>query len=210
MARKRGEREWDIRSLFRDDRGHTWAETDHGLRALTRGRLIETPVSLRLTPAPVETGETVDALFHDAHGTIWVGGTAGLSRLRAGRVARLGEREGLPAQRVLAITQSDDGFLWLAVDRGPQHVGRRAAIVRLHPSDFERAAAGRTPLAGYTLYDAVNGLAGVPVAPVSAARSSDGSLWFAFGGSVTVVDPHAAGERARPRRGARPHRRRDH
>jgi len=189
---------WDIRSLFRDGRGRTWAETDHGLRALTRGRLIETPVSLRLTPAPVATGETVDAVFRDAHGTIWAGGTAGLSRLQAGQVARLGDREGLPAQRVMAITQSDDGFLWLAVDRGPQHVGRRAAIVRLHPADFERAAAGRTPLAGYTLYDAVNGLAGVPVAPVSAARSSDGSLWFAFGGSVTVVDPRqVASERGR-------------
>ena len=66
----------------------------------------------------------------------------------------------------MAITQSDDGFLWLAVDRGTQHVGRRAAIVRLHPADFERAAAGHTPLAGYALYDAVNGLAGVPVGVV--------------------------------------------
>jgi ligand-binding sensor domain-containing protein/two-component sensor histidine kinase len=181
---------WDIRSLFRDDRGHTWADTDHGLRTLTRGRLLEVPVSMRIAPGPAATGEqTVDTVFRDSQGTVWAGGTAGLSRLHEGQVTRLGESEGLPAQRVMAITQSDDGCLWLAVDRGPQYMGRRAAVVRLHPSDIEVAADGGTPLAGYALFDAVNGLAGVPVGPVSAARSSDGSLWFAFGGSVTVVDP---------------------
>ena len=39
------------------------------------------------------------------------------------------------------------------------------------------------------MYDAENGLAGVPLGVVTAARSSDGSLWFTIGGSLTVVDP---------------------
>jgi ligand-binding sensor domain-containing protein len=32
---------WDIRSLFRDARGQTWARTDHGLRLLAHGQLVE-------------------------------------------------------------------------------------------------------------------------------------------------------------------------
>ena len=132
--------------------------------------------------------QTIDAIFEDSAGTIWVGGTAGLWRVRDRRVEQLGEREGLPAERVMAITQSLDGDLWLAVDRGPRLPGRRAALIRLNPSDFERATAGDSPFAGYRIYDAMNGLAGFPLG-VTAARSHDGSLWFAFGGVLTVVDP---------------------
>ena len=102
---------------------------------------------------------------------------------------QLGAHEGLPAQRVMAITQSLDGDLWLAVDRGPLHAGRRSALVRLKPADIDRAIAGKAPVAGYKIYDAENGLAGVPLGMVTAARSSDGSLWFTIGGSLTVVDP---------------------
>lgn len=35
----------------------------------------------------------------------------------------------------------------------------------------------------------MNGLAGVPLGSAAAARSSDGSLWFAIGGNLTVADP---------------------
>jgi signal transduction histidine kinase len=141
-------------------------------------------------PRPARVGEqAVDAIFDAAHGTTWAGGTAGLARIRDEHVEWLGPGDGLPAQRVMAITQSDDGFLWLGVDRGPQHAGRRAAVIRLHPSDFDRAVAQKQPVTNYQIYDATNGLAGVPLGPVSAGRSRDGSLWFAFGGSLTVVNP---------------------
>ena len=149
------------------------------------------PITSPPRPARIG-GQAVDALFDAAHGTTWAGGTSGLARLRDERVDWLGPGDGLPAQRVMAITQSDDGFLWLAVDRGPQHAGRRAAVVRLHPSDFDRAVALKQPATNYQIYDSTNGLAGVPLGPVSAARSRDGSLWFAFGGSLTVVDPRQA------------------
>ena len=255
---------WDIRSLFRDAHGRAWARTDHGLRSLDHGQLVEAPspsaidppcsaggllgladvmtsaapnlrrvLAMTAAPAPdpaavprpfcvahearwaasaegaltVRRGERpvatipsplpsaaagpqiIDTIFEDARGTIWAGGTAGLWRIRDGRVEQLGEREGLPAERVMAITQSLDGDLWLAVDRGSRHPGRRAALIRLDPSDVDRATAANTPLAGYRLYDAANGLAGVPLGSVPAARSGDGSLWFAFGGSLTVVNP---------------------
>jgi len=180
----------DVRSLFRDARGHAWATTDHGHLALVHGGVHETPPSIGPAASPSASSQpTVDAVFEDAEGTTWLGGTTGLSRVLDTDTVRFSEQDGLPAQRVMAITQSQDGFLWLAVDRGVSHVGRRAAVVRIHPSELDRAAAEHRPMADYTLYDAMNGLAGVPLGPVSAARSTDGTLWFVFGGSLTVIDP---------------------
>jgi two-component sensor histidine kinase len=192
-----------VRAVLPHSDGSVWVDTTNGPMQFhleggtwrgTARTSVDVPSRHRLASRPATVGEqAVDAVFEDAHGTTWAGSAAGLARIRDEQVDWLSERDGLPAQRVLAITQSDDGFLWLAVDRGPLHAGRRAALVRLHPSDFDRAASGSGPVAGYKLYDALNGLAGVPLEPVTAARSRDGSLWFAFGGSLTVVDPRQVG-----------------
>jgi len=163
-----------------------WAPTGSGLLTLRRGnRTLAT-----IPRAPTSAGSySIDAMFEDADGSTWVGGTGGLWHVRDGDVHYRGEPDGLPAQRIMAITQSADGFLWLVADRGQLYAGRRAALVRLHPSDFDRAARSNTPLAGYEVYDAANGLAGVPLGSSAAAQSTDGSLWFAIGGNLTVVDP---------------------
>jgi two-component sensor histidine kinase len=97
----------------------------------------------------------------------------------------------------MAITQSADGFLWLAVDRGRLHPGRRAALIRLHPPALDRRGA-KTALTGYTIYDAVDGLAGVALGTATAARAADGSLWFEIGGSLTVVDPRQVSDKQQP------------
>ena len=163
-----------------------WAGVAGG--ALTVRRRDVVTVVAAASAAKDGTPAGIDSIFEDASGIIWAGGTSGLWRVRAGDVAHVGEREGLPAQRVMSITQSLDGFLWLAVDRGPLYPGRRAAVVRLDPADVERAAVTGRPVTGYRIYDASNGLAGIPLAPVTASRSGDGTLWFAFGGGLTVVD----------------------
>ncbi len=154
--------------------------------------------SLRLPSPPATASQrAIDTIFEDAHGTMWAGSTAGLWRIHDGMAERFGENEGLPAQRVMAMTQSADGFLWLAVDRGRLHPGRRAALIRLHPSALGSRGA-KTPLTRYELYDAVDGLAGVALGTATAARAADGSLWFAIGGSLTVVDPRHVGDKPQP------------
>jgi ligand-binding sensor domain-containing protein/two-component sensor histidine kinase len=172
-----------------------WAATGAGSVTLRRGD--QTIATIPRAPASAAGSYSVDAMFEDADDSIWVGGTGGLWRIRAGEAQHVGERDGLPAQRVMAIAQSDDGFLWLVTDRGPLYAGRRAALVRFRPADFERAAGSNQPFSGYAIYDASNGLAGVPLGSAAAARSTDGSLWFAIGGNLTVVDPkQLARERA--------------
>ena len=195
-----------VRAVLPHPDGSVWVDTTNGPMQFRlengtwHGSGTTAPgMPLSSTPRPAKVGEqAVDALFDAAHGTSWAGGTAGLARIHDEHVEWLGPGEGLPAQRVMAITQSDDGFLWLAVDRGPLHAGRRAAVVRLHPSDFDRAVAAKQPVTNYQIYDATHGLAGVPLGPVTAARSRDGSLWFAFGGSLTVVDPRQVSSQRAP------------
>ena len=87
----------------------TWAVATDGALTVRRGQ--RTPTAIRPPSSAAIGTPAVDAIFEDAAGTIWAGGTAGLWRIREGRVEQLGEREGLPAQRVMAITQSLDGDL---------------------------------------------------------------------------------------------------
>ena len=165
-----------------------WAATSSGVVTLRRGD--RTIATIPRAPWSSAAGQySVDAMFEDERGSIWIGGTGGLWHVFNADVQHLDERDGLPAQRVMAITQSADGFLWLVTDRGQPYAGRRAALVRFRPADFEHAARSNTPLTGYEIYDAANGLAGVPLGSSAAVRSNDGSLWFAIGGNLTVVDP---------------------
>jgi signal transduction histidine kinase/ligand-binding sensor domain-containing protein len=165
-----------------------WAAGTGDTLLVRRGEHVLDSIRLPSPPAIVSQ-RAIDTIFEDAQGTMWVGSTAGLWRIREGKAEHFGEHEGLPAQRVMAMTQSADGFLWLAVDRGRLHPGRRAALIRLHPSEVDRHASTRMPLTGYKIYDSVNGLGGVALGTATAARATDGSLWFAIGGSLTIVDP---------------------
>ena len=67
---------WEIRSLSRDSRGHALADTDHGLRTLSRGQLLDTSIAIRqvFVPSAIDS-QTGNALFEDAHGAMWGGGT---------------------------------------------------------------------------------------------------------------------------------------
>jgi hypothetical protein len=113
-------------------------------------------------------------------------------------VEPLSEREGLPAQRGWRHAEPDSDLCsqWIAAHAILAGGPRSSA----QPSDFDRAAAD-APVAGYKIYDAMNGLAGFPLG-VTAARSSDGTLWFAFGGVLSVGDPKhvSADRRAAPAR----------
>jgi ligand-binding sensor domain-containing protein len=92
---------WDIRSLVRDASGRAVAHTDHGFRRLVNGRLVDAIPTAASVPVSGEgTQPIVDAIFEAGDGTTWAGGPDGLSRIRDGVVAHLGEPDGLPAQRV--------------------------------------------------------------------------------------------------------------
>jgi signal transduction histidine kinase/ligand-binding sensor domain-containing protein len=128
----------------------------------------------------------VTAFYEDEDGRIWLGAESGLSRFEGGRFTTITAKSGLPA-KVRSIVEDADGRLWIGVVLG---------IARLEESEFEKAAANPAHQVRYRLFNTADGAAGVPVTEGSrgAVRASDGRLWWATSGGVTVVDPANVGE----------------
>lgn len=126
----------------------------------------------------------ITCLKPDAGGTMWMGSrTSGLLRWRAGLLARIDERVGLPVRAVHGMLEDDDGFWWMASNRG---------VVRARRSDLEAVADGKAATLKSQHFNTEDGLASVECAggkqPVC-ARTADGRLWFATLKGVATVDP---------------------
>ena len=122
----------------------------------------------------------VNTIYEDSQGTVWLGGTQGISRFTKDRVATVGQNR-LPGYAVFSILQDDARNLWL---------GGALGVARMTQQEFESAAALPNYEPRYQLYDASDGLAGMPVwfGTPSAVRTA-GELWFVTTGGVTVIDP---------------------
>ena len=137
---------------------------------------------------PDGTHPTINAITQDKSGTIWIGGSGGLTRFRNGRFTTITHEQGLPAHRVAAITFDDFGYLWLGADGG---------IVRFHPDEFDAALKQTGYKISHSQFDQLDGLAGVtlPTNNEGAIRTPDGRLWFVTGRGLTLVDPTTIDER---------------
>jgi ligand-binding sensor domain-containing protein/serine phosphatase RsbU (regulator of sigma subunit) len=60
----------------------------------------------------------VNAMFEEDGGTLWLGTDRGVCRSGDGGLTCLGEENGLPGERVLALNQDDRGRLWIGTDEG--------------------------------------------------------------------------------------------
>ena len=74
----------------------------------------------RLQRAGVQqiTGERVEAMLEDRHGSLWVSTLDGLRRYAQGRYETLGERNGLMGRLAPALFQDRDGLLWVGTTNG--------------------------------------------------------------------------------------------
>ena len=169
-------------TLARADRqGRLWIAFDDGtLGFVERGGTFRAlGASEGLAP---RTHAAIYAIFEDRSGVVWIGGSGGLSRFADGRVVTVNHDNGLPGNRVSAIVDDEEGYVWLSVDRG---------LVRLNRHELDAEAATRGRRIQYKLYDTSDGLAGAPLGSIRAARAADGRLWFVRGGGLTVADPRA-------------------
>jgi signal transduction histidine kinase/ligand-binding sensor domain-containing protein len=99
---------------------------------------------------PVESSGAADGLGHDhvrcvvrdRHDFLWFCTGAGLARFDGTRFQRFGVAEGLPGARVFAATETADGAIWAATDRG---VARLAAGDGVARPRFEEVALARAP-----------------------------------------------------------------
>ena len=166
------------------------AETDRTRRmwlAFANGRVATVARDGTITTYGREHG--LDAggsrlIYEDDEGTIWLGGTEGLSRFADGRFVTLNAANGFPTESLTAVVEDDAGTFWLGTEG--------AGIVRIARAELDRALANASYRPRYRVFDKFDGFAGTPrwFGNRAAVRTKDGRLWFLAGRGVTVIDPH--------------------
>jgi ligand-binding sensor domain-containing protein/two-component sensor histidine kinase len=162
-----------------DSRGRLWMGLSGGRLAM-RDRAGAFRVLDASDGLPDRTHGTISAIFEDDAGTVWIGGSGGLSRYSEGRITTLPAEPAFPGQRVFAIVEDGSQHLWVTVDRG---------VIRVAKDEVNRSLDDRTHRLSYRLFDTLDGVAGAAVGVVGSLRARDGSLYFVRGGGVTVVNP---------------------
>ena len=128
--------------VLRDRDGGVWIGTlGGGLARLHEGRIDHFSQSDGLS------SNTVDALFQDREGTIWVGTHAGLDRFREFSVTPFTMRQGFSSLRILAMVASMDGSIWVrTVDGVNQWKGGHVTVYREFPDLSSRTTQPVRPL----------------------------------------------------------------
>ena len=133
-------------------------------------------------------------IYEDTEGVVWLGATAGLSRVSNSGVVTVPTGNSFPGE-ITAIVEDTTGILWLGTPTG---------IVRLAKGEFEQGVANPEYRLVHAVYTRDDGLAGHPLTAdwggLRAIRASDGRLWFVTNSGVTVIDSTAVsqGRRTHP------------
>jgi signal transduction histidine kinase/ligand-binding sensor domain-containing protein len=116
-----------VRLIFEDEKGPIVFVSRLGLvRVQDRKAIPLHPGSRRLG--------YVYAAHYDSQGTLWMGTTWGLIRMKDGKYDLYNTEHGLPRDRVRSMTSEPDGSLWLATVGGLSHFkdGRARTLTTAH------------------------------------------------------------------------------
>lgn len=161
--------------LFADSKGRIWM-------AFAGGGLVMYDDGGRHSRYSTGLAGSVCAVHEDDDGALWVAATDGLARVQNGRVTTISRANGLPAVSLTAVLEDQDGYLWL---------GAMSGLVRLAKTEIGRASQDASYQVRYEHYGPSDGVPAplVCVGRPSAARRTDGTLWFLIERGVVVVDP---------------------
>jgi signal transduction histidine kinase len=166
------------RVLYGDPQGRVWLGFEDGGVAVDEDNEFRVYSSKHGLP-----GGRVLAISADREGRIWVAEEGGLSRFDRGHFVTLTNKNGLPGISVSAIVEDNDGFFWLA---------GAVAILLVSPQELEKALLSPSYRMQGASFDATDGLRGLPRQREpfpTAARASDGRLWFSTTEGVAIIDP---------------------
>ena len=121
--------------------------------------------------------------FYEAAGTIWVGGSNGLSFLDGDHFKPVHSLQPNLLQGTSGIVRDQDGNLWLNAGAGVLRISTdEVALLMQHPDHMVKV----------DVFDENDGLVGQPTQfkrSPSAIADMQGTLWFAMGGEVVSLDP---------------------
>ena len=166
------------RVLLGDSGGRIWLGFENGEVAVLDNERLRT-----YSAADGLRSRKVLLLAQDRRGRIWAGGDSGLARLDGERFVTLTEASGLPGSSVSALVEDDRGDVWIAGSLG---------ILRVSPEELDRAVTRPGYRMKGMLLDASDGLRGLPRQREpfpTAARATNGLLWFSTNAGAAAVDP---------------------
>jgi PAS domain S-box-containing protein len=140
-----------------DAKGVIWVGAANGLHSLNPDLTPRAPIGL--------TGQPT-TLLTDTHGVLWIGTIGdGIFRYKDGNLSGLARRDGLASDRVMAITESADGSIWIGTEDG---------LTQLSEVKFP-------------IISAAEGLAGE--SSLSVAADPRGGVWVGTGNGLShIVD----------------------
>jgi len=118
-----------------------------------------------------------------SEGALWASTEGGLSRIKDGHIATLTSKNGLPCDAVLWMMEDDARSVWLYMACG---------LVRLSRTELDAWVIDPTRTIHATVFDSTDGVrpeAAPSVYSPVVVKTTDGKLWFATYGGVSVVDP---------------------
>jgi diguanylate cyclase (GGDEF)-like protein len=128
-------------------------------------------------------GMSVFAFHPEADGSLWLGTSLGLMRMRGKKVDAFTQRAGFYGDAVFAILDDSDGHYWVSSNRGIAQLAR-TDIDKLDRGDAETIEPRWYGKNDGMLSQQANGASQTP-----AWRTSDGRMWFGTANGVVIVDP---------------------
>jgi signal transduction histidine kinase len=131
----------------------------------------------------------VNAFQLDRDGTLWAATAGGLSRLKAGRIATLTSKNGLPCDGVHWVIEDDAHSFWLHMPCGLVRVARPELDAWTAEADKGKGPNRTIQAVVFDSSDGVGNSTNARGFSPQVGKSSDGKLWFAAEDGVSVVDP---------------------
>ena len=169
-----------IRNIFKDSKGNIWISTDKGINRLSKKESVkDSPYFERFT-----IGNNNQYLSHDyilqimeaQNGIIWIGTMGGgLIRYmentdRSYSFTTITTKEGLPNNTIKSIVEDDEGFLWLASNKG---------LTKYNPND-----------GNIINYDVTDGLQDNDFSEICGLRRRNGEIVFGGINGFNVFRTH--------------------
>jgi signal transduction histidine kinase/ligand-binding sensor domain-containing protein len=165
----------DPRLLFVDRSGRIWLSSEQ------EATMVDGAMPPRQFP-PEDVGIGRVLSIADSVSGVWLGGEKGVALFDGTAIRHVHGIDNTSIGRITGIVEADDRSLWLNADRG---------VVRIPAEEWPKAIADLPTAPAFRVFDYLDGVIGgaAPIPPQSAAKTSDGRLWFVGFDNLVSIDP---------------------